>query len=214
MTLARILQRLIIFLVVVPGVIGQFMIVHFLYMLGVVVLSFDGTPHAVPAECALVFGAAVHRGDVAGPAIYRRVRTAVELYREGEVERLILTGGLGESLYQQKSEADVMRDVALTMGVDSGDVVLEEQAQSTWENIQFSEPLLADCDSIVGISDRYHLARIALIAEKRGWENVGTFPASQHPTFLFELRSVLREAVGLMYYSFLQRGVIDGGMVF
>jgi len=194
-------QRLILVLVALLGITFQGCILIMFFLLGIVVFSFDGTAEEFPADCAVVFGAAVHRGDIAGPGILRRVGTAVDLYKKGDVKRLFLTGGMGTSPYQTKSEAQVMRDVALDLGVDDSDIVLEEKSQSTWENIGFTKLLSRNCTSVIGVSDRYHLARIRFIARKQGWESLQTFPATVHPSFFFEANSVLREVLGLGYYT-------------
>ncbi len=167
-----------------------------------VVQQMDGNA-VFPADCAIVFGAAVRpvfdaEGRVVsvttGPGIYRRVATAVELLRQGRVERLFLSGGKGEG--NQKSEAQVMRDVALSLGAAGDSLTLEDQSRSTWENLQNTRSLTSDCKSIVGISDGYHLARINLYARVQGWE-VQTYPADIQPDKAFTLRSLLREAIGI-----------------
>jgi hypothetical protein len=53
--------------------------------------------------CGLVFGAAVHSVADPGPGILRRVRTGVRLYHAGRIDRLIFTGGRGNT--SQQSEA-------------------------------------------------------------------------------------------------------------
>jgi vancomycin permeability regulator SanA len=115
----------------------------------------------LPAECALVFGAAVHSVSDPGPAILRRVQTAADLYRAHQIERLIFTGGKGSDT--QQSEADVMRAVAIADGVDDTSILTENDSNSTWENIAHSKKYLNDCSSVIAISDRYHLARISFI---------------------------------------------------
>ena len=159
-------------------------------LIGHVISHFDGNA-VFPADCALVFGAAVHGIGTAGPGITRRVTTAANLYHEDKVQKIILTGGKGDE--NKESEAHVMRKVALLHGVDPEDIVLEEQATSTIENIMLTTPLLTDCKSIVGISDRYHLARIAYLGD------IQTYPADKLPTRAFEIRAVLREVAAFLY---------------
>ena len=155
----------------------------------------------LPFDCAVVFGAAVHRKNQAGPGITRRVQTAIDLYNEDQINRLILTGGRGDDY--QHSEASVMNSVAIAGGVDPKDIFLEEKSNSTWENIRFTKPLAEDCESVIGISDRYHLARIRLIAGKQEWGSLMTYPASEVAPMEFEMFSVIREALGILYYLFV-----------
>jgi vancomycin permeability regulator SanA len=175
--------------------------VHITYQFG------GGDPSATlgvtsSIDCAIVFGAAVHYGNEAGPGIYRRVETAAELYHEGNVHTIFLTGGKGSE--KQDSEALVMQRLAMRMGVDLDDLILEDQATSTWENLLYTRGLVEECSSVVGISDRYHLARIQYLAELQEWGDFRTLPATTIPPFQFELRAVTREAFGLVYYTLSQ----------
>lgn len=151
------------------------------------------------AECALVFGAAVHSGDSPGPGIVRRVWTAARLYGEGKVQRLVLTGGKGEK--DMRSEAAVMRDVAMEAGVRSRDILIEDQSHSTVENLRNSRPLITDCETVIGVSDNYHLARIRLLAEQMGWSDLRTIGTDARPPEGFERASVQREVLAYLYYA-------------
>lgn len=154
-------------------------------------------------SCGLVFGAAVHRGSLPGPGITRRVKTAARLYREGILQHIILTGGKGGEEVQ--SEAEVMQQVAIEDGVQAGDLTLESQARSTWENLLYSRPLTAGCTTVIGISDRYHLARISYLAHIQGWEDIRTLPADDESSWPFELRSIGREVAALLYYMIITK---------
>jgi len=167
-----------------------------------VVLAFSPAA-SLPADCALVFGAAVHWDDVPGPGILRRTITAAKLMREGKVHRLILSGGRGDLHHQ--SEAEIMRRVAIREGVDPERIVLEDQSRSTWENLVYARPLLEDCTSVVAVSDAYHLARIRYLAAAQGWGSLSTYPASDLPRGTFLLRSVTREVSALLYFMVATR---------
>ena len=66
-----------------------------------------------------------------------------------------------------------------------------------------------DCTAIVAISDRYHLARISLLAKKQNWDNLETAPASKMLSPIVEAKSVLREALGIIYYSLNGDSIVD-----
>jgi len=162
--------------------------------------QFDGdAATALPADCAIVFGAAVYGNRLPGPAIVRRVSTAAELYRNQQVNRLILSGGKGEG--NTRSEAQVMKTEAIGQGVRASDITLEEESHSTWENILYSKNLTSGCKSVVGISDAYHLARIELVARRQGWGVLKTIPAGNRPAAEKEQKSALREVFAYIYYA-------------
>lgn len=167
-----------------------------------VIARLQGTA-TLPAECAIVFGTAVHpvydeRGRIvsarAGPGILRRVSTAAALYRQGMIRRVFLSGGKGEG--SLRSEAQVMRDVAEQRGIPPSAITVEDRSRSTRENLEFTRPLTSGCSSLVAISDGYHLARIELLADSLGWR-LQTVPAADRPSRAFILRNLLREAIGI-----------------
>ena len=176
----------------------------FLLALAFVYARFPGVSH-FPADCAIVFGTAVRptynaEGQIVytgpGPGILRRVGTAAELYRAGKVGKVFLSGGKGEGMVE--SEASVMKRIAIAGGIRMEDIVIEEESRSTDENLLNTLPLMGDCTSIVGVSDRYHLARIELLSWFDG-RRIQTFPAFPPADQLFENRSVIREVFGIMF---------------
>lgn len=178
---------------------------------GTVLLHRAGTSDGT-AECAIVFGAAVRGTDLAGPGLYRRVDTAVRLFKEGKVQHLILSGGKGSE--GQESEAAVMRTLALEAGIPLSALSVEEESHSTLENLTNSKPLLADCDSIVGVSDGYHLARIEMLADRVGMPLLRTIPADRAPNLTFEVKSIGREIAAYLWYSLPLQGRTDVPQMF
>ncbi len=198
----KILLRLLL-VALITGVSGILLTLIF------VLISLRGNA-ALPADCGVVFGAAVlpqrnGSGRVitsqAGPAILRRVQTAADLYKRGMLKKIFLTGGRGEGM--RLSEAEVMRKVAIQDGVKPESLRLESQSRSTEENIAFTKPLTGSCSSIVAISDNYHLARISLLSWQSHWK-VGTYPAASSAPFSFEWRSIVREVVAILYEAFFR----------
>ena len=182
-------------------------------VLSVIVLSllfiltgFDGNA-VFPVDCGLVFGAAISGRNTAGPAIVRRVDGAAELWKNEQIQTLILTGGKGDSW--RLSEAAVMRQQAIRDGVDGRDILLEDSARSTKENLEKSLDIVREnCDSVVAISDQYHLARIRLLAKKAGWGSIATYGVPDRPE-RGESRSIVREWAAYLYYAFGADNVLE-----
>lgn len=172
-----------------------------------ILLGFAGNA-SLPADCGLVFGAALGARNTPGPAIVRRVGEAARLWREGLVDTLILTGGKGDG--RQFSEAAVMRQEAIRDGVDGRDILIEDAARSTKENLANSRFLVENhCETVVAISDRYHLARIRLLAKRAGWGSLPTHGVDEPPLpqgmrtspLSAKARTVLRELAAYVYYA-------------
>lgn len=169
---------------------------------GQILYSYSGTAH-LPADCGIVFGAAVYGQNKPGPAITRRTAAAAKLWREGSVKRLIMTGGRGEGV--RESEAQVMKNLAMQLGVPGESIALEDHSHSTWENIEFVKNLTSTCASVVAISDGYHLARIKLLSRRQDWDELETVPAvvpAEDRPPMYNDKPSLREVSAYIYYAF------------
>ncbi len=95
-----------------------------------------------------------------------------------------------------------MRQQAIREGVDGRDIIVEDTAKSTKANLALSKKLIGEtCDSVVAISDQYHLARIRLLAKRAGWGSLATYGVPDRPA-RGEAWSVVRELAAYSYYAF------------
>jgi uncharacterized SAM-binding protein YcdF (DUF218 family) len=117
------------------------------------------------AEVIVVLGCAV-RDDTASPALVRRMRCAIALFRGGVAPRLLLSGGGGE----RRTEAAAMRDLALAGGVPAEAILTESASRNTNENATFTARLMRDngIASLVLVSEAYHLPRARLLFRAAG----------------------------------------------
>lgn len=72
------------------------------------------------------------------------------------VGRVVFTGTTAKT---DGSEAAVMAAHARCLGVPGGLIVLEEEAQSTWQNLEFSAPLIEEFQVLRIVSDPLHAWR-------------------------------------------------------
>ena len=138
---------------------------------------FGLTDYRRPADVAVVFGAQVHPGGVPSASLRDRMTTAVQLYRRRLVRRLIVSGGVGESGY---NEALVMRDMAVEAGVPAKAVIIDSMGVNTDATVRNTMPFLAGPDGpmkTLAVSQFYHLPRVKLAYQRAGAE-VLTVPAA------------------------------------
>ena len=82
--------------------------------------------------------------------------------------------GAGENM----SEAQCIYEYLTDKGIDPARIILEDQSESTEENIKNSFALIPQDASEVGIlSNGFHIYRAARIAEKQGHDNVCGIPS-------------------------------------
>lgn len=147
------------------------------------------------ADCAVVFGAAVYPGGVASGALYERTYTAVQLYKNGSVTCLVLSGA--DSAYNAH-EVDVMRDIALANEVPPEVLEFDHDGQNTRTTLMHLNPER----SYVLVSNDFHLPRINLLAQKVGLKKYTLMPSVYlNGRYTRETSFVFREAVALWYYA-------------
>jgi uncharacterized SAM-binding protein YcdF (DUF218 family) len=167
--------------------------------LAFVVDRFGQREHATRADVVVVLGARVLPGGVPSPALRARIEKAVDLYHQGVAPRLLFSGGVGVN---PPSEASVMRDVAVRLGVPAEACLLEEQSHSTEQNARFSTALLRSLGArrVVVVSDPYHLLRARQYFRLHGLE-VATSPAlltERNMRALDRFYWTVREALALL----------------
>ena len=116
------------------------------------------------ADAAIVLGAAVW-GDKPSPVFEERIKHGIWLYKEGYVNKLIFTGGVGGE--GELAEAIVGKNYALTEAIPEEDILIETESTITQENLYYSR-LLADeneLNSFIIVSDPLHMKRSMLMAK-------------------------------------------------
>lgn len=183
-----------------PGVIFLTLLaVGFSFPL-VQVYCFGKTDYQRHSAAAVVFGARVLRDGRMTTALSDRVARACELYRDGEVQWLVLSGGPGDGPVH---ETDAMQTYALAHGVPASAIIIDRNGLNTEATVVDSLRLLDQAGvhgRIIAVSEFYHLPRIKLTFEAHGRE-VYTVPA--HPSLRarnFAFRSTLREVPAFWFY--------------
>lgn len=156
------------------------------------------------ADAAVVLGAAAW-GKRPSPVFRERLNHAIYLYHTNMVDKLIFTGGTPKPGFM--TEAAVGRRYALQNGVDPADILYENTSRDTYQNLVNTRILINNnnIDSIIIVSDPYHMARAAMMARDLGL-NVQTSPT---PTTRFtatqsKLRFLAQESYMLMVYRWVQ----------
>lgn len=94
-----------------------------------------------------------------------RTQYAVKLYKQGYASKIIVSGGI---VYNKTSIAQLMRQQAEELGVPSENIILEDKADSTFENAIYSRDILLKNDfrSAIIVTSNYHTRRSKLIFNK------------------------------------------------
>ncbi len=121
-----------------------------------------------PGSVAVVFGAGV-RGDRPTRILRERIEGAVELYRLGRVQKLLMTGDNSSADYD---EVTAMRRYAESLGVPAEAITLDYAGFSTYESCYRLRPIFG-IERAILVTQRYHLPRAVYTCRALGVEAVG-----------------------------------------
>ena len=147
---------------------------------GAVKLHYGSTMYAhneTPARpVAIVFGAAVYGNGRLSPILRDRVDTAIALYHNGQVGRLIMSGGPDSGSYD---EPEAMKAYAIEGGVDSADITTDHGGLRTYDTC-YRARYVFDVREAVLVTQAFHLPRALLTCDGLGVSAVGAV-ADQQP---------------------------------
>ena len=167
--------------------------VLFLAVEGLILGQFGAKPEP-GAQVCIILGAQMQES---GPSdvLQRRLDKAMEYLRENPDTIVIVSGGKGSN--EPVSEAAGMRDYLVAEGFDPERILTEDASSNTWENLSYSGKLIdKDRDSVVIVTNNFHVFRAVSIAKKQGYKAVCGLAASTHPSSL--LNNMVREFFGVL----------------
>lgn len=118
-------------------------------------------------EALIVLGAQVKPDGEPSLQLQWRLEKAAEAYQQKKVP-VVVCGGQGKN--EPAPEAEVMRDVLVSIGVDEDMILTDTTSVSTHSNISNAMALLADrsVTKVLIVTSDYHLPRALAIAEDNG----------------------------------------------
>ena len=152
-------------------------------------------------DYGLIPGAAVYSKGEPSPIFEARIRKAFELYRDGIIKNILLTGGKAPG---EISESESAFNYLTKLGVPKKDIIVENRTSTTSEQIKYlrNEILsLKNNNTVLIISDGFHLSRIIQIAKFYKIKTMGVssdYSMSLSKTIFYRAR----ESVALLLFWF------------
>ena len=132
-----------------------------------------------------------------GPSyvLQKRLDKAIEYLNANPETKVIVSGGQGYN--EPISEAEGMQGYLETAGIDPERILVEDASTNTTQNLIFSGELLDKSeDSVVVITNNFHMFRALAIARKQGYAHVEGLSAGTYPVTV--PNNLLREAFGVV----------------
>lgn len=137
---------------------------------------------------AVVFGAGLSRDGQPSTVLADRVATAAALYHQGKVSRILMSGTVRGSDYDEPS---AMRSLALKIGVPAEDILVDSGGNRTLYTCLRARQIFGVEQALL-ISQQFHLPRALVICDASGVSAMGV-AADLHPyrfQFFWELREI------------------------
>ena len=98
-------------------------------------------------------------------------------YREGKIEKILVSGGAANYLEPNTREGEMLERVYLLCNIDQDDILLEDKSLNTHQNALYSKPILEATGEkkFLLITSAGHIRRAVACFEKQGIE-VQAFP--------------------------------------
>jgi uncharacterized SAM-binding protein YcdF (DUF218 family)/glycosyltransferase involved in cell wall biosynthesis len=158
------------------------------------------------ADAIVVFAGGVGESGQAGGGYQERVKTAVELYRGGFASALVFESGYTFAF----REAEIMRDLAVSLGVPASAIALETHGVNTYDDVMRVREVLRarNWRRILLVSSPYNMRRAVLVWRKQAPDvDVVPTPVPQSQFYAHDrgasvdqLRGLVREYGALAAY--------------
>ncbi|QQE11746.1 YdcF family protein [Planctomycetota bacterium] len=166
---------------------------------GLLFTYFGKTDYRRQADAAVVFGARVYASGQVSLPVADRVRTACELYHQGLVSYLIMSGGPGDG---DVHETEGMKQYAMSLGVPERVILKDEQGLNTRSTVRNTVGMFRALHvrKVLAVSHSYHMPRVKMSYQQAGWE-VYTVPAKESRVMRQMPYNLVREVAAFwMYY--------------
>ncbi|WP_369169169.1 vancomycin high temperature exclusion protein [Streptomyces sp. R28] len=126
-------------------------------------------------DVAVVFGAGLWEGEPS-PYLAHRLDAAAELYREGRIEVVLVTGDNSREDYD---EPDAMRTYLTRHGVPDSRIVSDYAGFDTWDSCVRAKKIFG-VDEAVLISQGFHIRRAVALCQEAGVASYGVGVDAKH----------------------------------
>jgi uncharacterized SAM-binding protein YcdF (DUF218 family) len=168
------------------------------------IYQFASKSYDTPSDVAIVLGAGSNEGKVS-PVFRERINHGITLFQTGKVSSIIFTGGLGK--WQNISDSEAARRYAITKGIPSEHILIEEKSSITYENLLEAKALMEQkgFGSALIVSDPLHMKRAMAMCEAL---EINALPAPTPSSMYWSRKAKMKSLVYEAFYYSL--GLVGG----
>ena len=122
-----------------------------------------------PAYSAIVLGAGLRSDGSPSDILRDRVEAGVKLYKSGKVKKLIMSG---DNRFKNYSEPDVMKQVAIQLGVPAEDIQPDYAGRRTYDSCWRARHIFSQNETII-VTQSFHMTRAIFVCNQLGIKSQG-----------------------------------------
>lgn len=158
-------------------------------------------------KAIVVLGAGI-RGERVGDVLRRRLEATLDAWQQNQNAVIVVTGGQGPQ--ENIPEALAMERWLVERGVPPEKIIREDKSVSTQENLTFARQLLEEAgisrqEPVAIVTNAFHCYRARSYAEKLGYADVRTVPASISPTII--MAAYMREVLAILFMWVFRKSI-------
>jgi len=149
------------FTLLIAGVLGVYLLLFYTPFIWFLASPLKISQPLKEADCIVVFGGGVGESGNAGQGYEERVQYAVRLYEEDFAKNIIFSSGYSYAF----KETDVMKALAVSLGVPEKAILVESEAANTYQNVLFTKKIIDQkgWKNILLVSSPYHMRRVQFV---------------------------------------------------
>lgn len=161
------------------------------------IISADEVAHA---PIAIVLGAGVKENGDPSDMLRDRLLTAVDLYHQGVVDKLLLSGDNGQIEYD---EVNAMRIFVLAQNIPAEDIFLDHAGFDTYDSMVRAKEVFGISSAII-VTQKYHLPRALFLGRAEGIDAYGVVADRQRylGAIRYEFREILADVKAVLNVVF------------
>ncbi len=116
------------------------------------------------ADAVMVLGAYVYNNEAPSPVLEDRLLYAYDLYRNGKVKKILVSGDHGTKEYD---EVNVMRNFLIQKGVPANDIFMDHAGFDTYDSM-YRAKIIFQIKTLLISTQEFHIRRAVYIARRLG----------------------------------------------
>lgn len=108
-------------------------------------------------------------GENPSPLLFERIKKGAELLEKDSHLKAVVSGGVTDKTVSL-SEAEIMRNSLLDLGISEERIILENEAKTTLQNFKYTKKLLGEGARAAFVTNEFHIWRSKRIMKAAGVE--------------------------------------------